>query len=150
MLFRSYSSTFNTVVLSKVVTKILSLGVSQWTCRWIKDFLTNRLQSIKPVMFPCRHVHRQLPTWLKPSCSYYTVFILFQRWIVQMQVVTDYTSALVECWSENIWMYVDIHAELHVYHLIPKFTLCGLSSTYECGKYNTGLDEGPSFTIPDT
>jgi hypothetical protein len=42
MLFIDYSSAFNTVVPSKLVTKLRPLGLDTNPCKWILDFLTGR------------------------------------------------------------------------------------------------------------
>lgn len=47
MLFLDFSSAFNTIIPGSMVTKLHSLGVSYHTCRWIKDFLTEHLQSVR-------------------------------------------------------------------------------------------------------
>ena len=40
MLFIDYSSTFNTIVHSKLVTKLRTLGLNTSLCNWILDFLS--------------------------------------------------------------------------------------------------------------
>ena len=40
MLFIDYSSSFNTVVPSKLITKLRTLGLKSSLCNWILDFLT--------------------------------------------------------------------------------------------------------------
>ncbi|KAK7877923.1 hypothetical protein WMY93_031452 [Mugilogobius chulae] len=47
MLFIDYSSAFNTVIPSKLVTKLITLGLDKSICCWIWDFLTNRPQAVK-------------------------------------------------------------------------------------------------------
>ncbi|KAK6324470.1 hypothetical protein J4Q44_G00038120 [Coregonus suidteri] len=44
MLFIDYSSAFNTIVLSKLITKLRILGLNTSLCNWILDFLTGRPQ----------------------------------------------------------------------------------------------------------
>lgn len=46
MMITDYSSTFNTIVPSKLTTKLFSLGINLPLCNWILDFLTNRLHSV--------------------------------------------------------------------------------------------------------
>ena len=41
-MFIDYSSAFNTIVLSKVIT----LGLDPNLCNWVLDFLTGRLQMV--------------------------------------------------------------------------------------------------------
>jgi hypothetical protein len=40
MLFIDYSSAFNTIVPSKLITKLRTLGLNTSLCNWILDFLT--------------------------------------------------------------------------------------------------------------
>ena len=40
MLFIDYSSAFNTIVHSKLITKLRTLGLNTSLCNWILDFLT--------------------------------------------------------------------------------------------------------------
>ncbi|KAL2088346.1 hypothetical protein ACEWY4_015245 [Coilia grayii] len=47
MLFVDFSSAFNTVIPSKLITKLEDLGISGPLCNWIMDFLTNRPQHVK-------------------------------------------------------------------------------------------------------
>jgi hypothetical protein len=44
MLFIDYSSAFNTIVPSKLITKLRILGLNTSLCNWILDFLTGRPQ----------------------------------------------------------------------------------------------------------
>lgn len=46
MLFIDFSSAFNTIIPSRLVTKLMDLGLSQPICLWIKDFLSNRPQTV--------------------------------------------------------------------------------------------------------
>ena len=41
MLFTDYSSEFNTIVPSKLITKLSALGLNTSLCNWILDFLTD-------------------------------------------------------------------------------------------------------------
>jgi hypothetical protein len=47
MLFNDYSSTFNTIVPSKLITKLRTLGLNTSLCNWILDFLTDRPQVVR-------------------------------------------------------------------------------------------------------
>ncbi len=47
MLFLYFSSAFNTIIPDILVNKLSALGFHPVTCSWIKDFLTNRPQSVK-------------------------------------------------------------------------------------------------------
>jgi hypothetical protein len=40
MLFLDYSSVFNTIVPSKLITKLRTLGLNTSLCNWILEFLT--------------------------------------------------------------------------------------------------------------
>jgi hypothetical protein len=42
-----YSSAFNTIVPSKLVTQLRSLGLNTSLCNWILDFLTGRPQVVR-------------------------------------------------------------------------------------------------------
>jgi hypothetical protein len=47
MLFIEYSSAFNTIVPSKLITKLRILGLNTSLCNWIRDFLTGRPQVVR-------------------------------------------------------------------------------------------------------
>ena len=47
MLFLDYSSAFNTIVPSKLITKLRTLGLSTSLCNWILDFLTGCPQVVR-------------------------------------------------------------------------------------------------------
>uniref|UniRef100_A0A3B4TE14 Reverse transcriptase domain-containing protein n=1 Tax=Seriola dumerili TaxID=41447 RepID=A0A3B4TE14_SERDU len=47
MLFIDFSSAFNTIIPSKLITKLSDLGINASLCNWILDFLTNRPQSVR-------------------------------------------------------------------------------------------------------
>ncbi|KAI3369307.1 hypothetical protein L3Q82_007558 [Scortum barcoo] len=47
MLFIDYSSAFNTIVPSKLVTKLRDLGINSALCDWILNFLTGRPQAVR-------------------------------------------------------------------------------------------------------
>ncbi|KAK6328491.1 hypothetical protein J4Q44_G00004690 [Coregonus suidteri] len=47
MLFIDYSSAFNTLVPSKLVTKLRTLGLNTSLCNWILDFLTGLPQVVR-------------------------------------------------------------------------------------------------------
>jgi hypothetical protein len=47
MLFIDYSSAFNTIVPSKLITKLQTLGLNTSLCKWILDFLTGRPQVVQ-------------------------------------------------------------------------------------------------------
>ncbi|KAK7930368.1 hypothetical protein WMY93_006763 [Mugilogobius chulae] len=47
LLFIDYSSAFNTIVPSRLIMKLLNLGLSSSLCMWIRDFLTKRPQAVR-------------------------------------------------------------------------------------------------------
>ncbi|KAI3368544.1 hypothetical protein L3Q82_025552 [Scortum barcoo] len=47
MVFIDYSSAFNTIVPSKLVTKLRDLGLNSALCDWILNFLTGRPQAVR-------------------------------------------------------------------------------------------------------
>ncbi|KAI4876770.1 hypothetical protein NFI96_001756 [Prochilodus magdalenae] len=47
MLFIDFSAEFNTVIPSKLISKLNHLGISTTLCNWISDFLTDGPQSVK-------------------------------------------------------------------------------------------------------
>ena len=47
MLFIDYSSVFNTIVPSKLITKLRTLGLNTSLCDWILDFLTGCPQVVR-------------------------------------------------------------------------------------------------------
>ena len=47
MLFIDYSSAFNIIVPSKLITKLRTLGLNTCLCNWIRDFLMGRPQVVR-------------------------------------------------------------------------------------------------------
>ncbi len=47
MLFIDFSSSFNIVIPSKLISKLIDLGIIPSLCNWTLDFLTNRPQSVR-------------------------------------------------------------------------------------------------------
>ena len=47
MLFIDYSSEFNTIVPSKLINKLRTLGLNTSLCNWILDFLTGSPQVVR-------------------------------------------------------------------------------------------------------
>ena len=47
MLLIDYSSAFNTIVPTKLITKLRTLGLNTSLCNWILDFLTGRPQEVR-------------------------------------------------------------------------------------------------------
>ena len=47
MLFIDYSSAFNTIVPSELITKLRTLGLNTCLCNWIRDFLMGRPQVVR-------------------------------------------------------------------------------------------------------
>ena len=47
MLFIDYSSVFNTIVPTKLITKLKTLGLNTSLCNWIMKFLTGRPQVVR-------------------------------------------------------------------------------------------------------
>eukprot|EP00061_Rhincodon_typus_P015184 g42717.t1 len=47
LLFVDYSSTFNTIIPSTLISKLRDIGLGSAQCNWILSFLTHRLQSMK-------------------------------------------------------------------------------------------------------
>ncbi|XP_013868639.1 RNA-directed DNA polymerase from mobile element jockey [Austrofundulus limnaeus] len=47
MLFLDFSSAFNTVIPSQLITKLTDLGISSLMCNWLLDFLTSRPQHVR-------------------------------------------------------------------------------------------------------
>lgn len=47
MLFVYYSSAFNTIIPNLLICKLSLHGLPTHTCNWIKDFLTNRPQTVR-------------------------------------------------------------------------------------------------------
>ena len=49
MLFIDFNSAFNTIVHSKLITKLRTLGLNTSLCNWILDFLTGHPQVVRVV-----------------------------------------------------------------------------------------------------
>ena len=47
MLFIDYSSVFNTIVPTKLITKLRNLGLNTCLCNWILDVLKGRTQVVR-------------------------------------------------------------------------------------------------------
>ena len=47
LLFIDYSSSFNTIVPSKLIIKLEALGLNAALCNWVLDFLTGRPQVVR-------------------------------------------------------------------------------------------------------
>ena len=47
MLFIDYSSTFNTIVPSKLINKLRTVGLNTSLCNWILDFLMGHPQVVR-------------------------------------------------------------------------------------------------------
>ena len=47
MLFIDYSSAFNTIVPTKLITKLRTLGLNTSLCNWILDFLMGHPQVVR-------------------------------------------------------------------------------------------------------
>ncbi|KAI3374566.1 hypothetical protein L3Q82_021132 [Scortum barcoo] len=47
LLFIDFSSAFNTIIPSKLITKLTDLGISSLMCNWLLDFLTSRPQHVR-------------------------------------------------------------------------------------------------------
>ena len=47
MLFIDYSSALNTIVPTKLITKLRTLGLNTSLCNWIRDFLTRCSQVVR-------------------------------------------------------------------------------------------------------
>ena len=47
MLFIDYSSAFNIIVSTKLITKLRTLGLNTSLCNWILDFLMGRPQLVR-------------------------------------------------------------------------------------------------------
>jgi hypothetical protein len=60
MLFIDYSSAFNTIVPSKLITKLSTLGLNTSLCNWILDFLMGHPQVVRMI----QPTGRRSETWL--------------------------------------------------------------------------------------
>ena len=47
MLIIDYNSDFNTIVPSKLITKLRTLGINTSVCNWMLEFLTGRPQVVR-------------------------------------------------------------------------------------------------------
>jgi hypothetical protein len=59
MLFIDYSSAFNTIVPSKLINKLRTLGLNTSLCNWIQDFLTGLPQVVRVGNKHIRHADPQ-------------------------------------------------------------------------------------------
>lgn len=66
LLFMDYSSAFNTFLPSRLFHKLFNLGLNHNTCLLIKDFLTDRTQSVK--MGPHHSSSLSLSTGVPQGC----------------------------------------------------------------------------------
>uniref|UniRef100_A0AAZ1X6I0 Reverse transcriptase domain-containing protein n=1 Tax=Oreochromis aureus TaxID=47969 RepID=A0AAZ1X6I0_OREAU len=47
LLFVDFSSAFNTILPDRLIVKLLEIGLPSTTCRWIRDFLSDRVQRVR-------------------------------------------------------------------------------------------------------
>ncbi|XP_061590888.1 uncharacterized protein LOC133456429 [Cololabis saira] len=66
MLFVDYSSAFNTIIPDILITKLTTIGLPPLTCAWIRNFLTNRPQTVR--LGPHRSSTRLLSTGSPQGC----------------------------------------------------------------------------------
>jgi hypothetical protein len=64
MLFINYSSAFNTIVPSKLVIKLETLGLDPALCNWVLDILTGRPQVMRVAKI---HLHPADPQHWGPT-----------------------------------------------------------------------------------
>ncbi len=78
MLFIDFSSAFNTIMPSRLITKFSDLGINTSLCNWILDFLTNR-----PLYSPATVPH-PLPWTLASHRAAFRVlfFTPFYPWLL--------------------------------------------------------------------
>lgn len=75
LLFIDYSSAFNTINPSKLISKHLELGISTHLCNWILDFLTNRLRSVRiDDKSPLQQCSTQVPRKNAFSAPFFTSY----------------------------------------------------------------------------
>lgn len=122
MLYVDFSSAFNTVISSKLITKLGDLGINTSLCRWIMDFLTNRVRVSGdphlrgPVL---DHKHLQLGQESSPTT-------LLLEDIKEEPAVLSYPGELYHCTIKSI---------LTNYHsLVWKLLCCGAQGTAACGE----------------
>ena len=66
LLFVDYSSAFNTILTSRLFSKMSCLGIPLNLCLWTKDFLTNRPQAVRMAApFPHFDTQHRGPTGLR-------------------------------------------------------------------------------------
>uniref|UniRef100_A0A8C6PWZ8 Smoothelin b n=1 Tax=Nothobranchius furzeri TaxID=105023 RepID=A0A8C6PWZ8_NOTFU len=76
MLFVDYSSAFNTIIPDILINKLVTLGLPPLTCAWIKDFLTNRPQTVRlgPHLFSTRTLSTGSPQGCVLSTLLYSLY----------------------------------------------------------------------------
>lgn len=82
LLFVDYSSAFNTILPSKLLLKMSSLGIQHNSCLWIKDLLTNRPQSVR-----MGYHHSSTLTLSAESLSLLPVHTIVPRHIIPMPLL---------------------------------------------------------------
>jgi len=55
LLFIDYSLAFNTIIPSKLTSKLLNLGLNSLLCNWIQDILLHRSQVVEVGWFTSHH-----------------------------------------------------------------------------------------------
>ena len=61
MLFIDYTSAFNTIVPSKLINKLRTLGLNTSVCNWMLDFLTDRPKVVRVVNYPTLNLNTGAP-----------------------------------------------------------------------------------------
>jgi hypothetical protein len=71
MLFIEYSSVFNTIVPSKLINKLRTLGLNTSLCNWILDFLTGRSHVLRVSNNTSAMLilNTGAPAYTAPSCT---------------------------------------------------------------------------------
>jgi hypothetical protein len=94
MLFIDYSSAFNTIVPSKLIIKLETLGLNPALCNWVLDFLTGHPQVVRVVNNPLirgveMYILYSIPS--TPSCLCRSVPSLIHIFLCK------YSSSLYTC-----------------------------------------------------
>jgi hypothetical protein len=76
MLFIDSTSAFNTIVLSKLITKLRTLGLNSSLCNWILDFLTGQPQVLRVgnITSATLTLNTGAPQWRVLSSLLYSLF----------------------------------------------------------------------------
>ena len=132
ILFIDYSSAFNTMVPSKLVTKLRTLGLNTSLCNWILDFLTGRLQVVRVGNITSATLALKMVAPFQESVLSPLLYTLFNR-----DCVATHNS-------NTTIMFADVTTVVGLINADDETAYRGRSVTWQCG---AGTTTSPSTSV---